>query len=239
MKQFPVLILHGWNLSSAYYQKLNILLKKNGFQVLSFDLPGFGKTKTPFVPLTLSDYVEFVFKKIKSAKLNKVIIIGHSFGGRIGIKLAAEYSQVIHKLILSGTPGINPVPWWKVILFRYVAKSGKLIFSLPIISLLKKQSRKLFHRIAGAYDYSRASGIMRTTFQNIINEDLIKPMRKIKTPALLLWGSNDKIVPVKVAKQMSLFINNSKLILIPSSGHDVMITKAVDFSGQIIEFLKK
>lgn len=239
MKNIPIVILHGWRLSSSYYNLLVSVLKRKGFTVICFDLPGFGKTKTPINPLTLSDYVEFVLKKIKSAKFSKVIIVGHSFGGRIGIKMTAKYPQLIHKLILTGTPGINPVPSWKVIFFRYIAYAGKIILSIPIISPLKSAMRKLLHRIAGAYDYSQASGNMRLTFNNIIREDLKSYMGYIKAPTLLLWGSNDKIVPVKIAKQMSRIINKSEFILISYSGHDVIKTNAKEFAQHLNSFIGK
>lgn len=239
MKNIPIVILHGWKLSSSYYNLLVNVLKRKGFTVICFDLPGFGKTKTPINPLTLSDYVEFVLKKIKSAKFSKVIIVGHSFGGRIGIKMAAEYPQLIHKLILTGTPGINPIPMGKVLFFRCLAKSGKILLSIPMISVFKPLLRSLLHRIAGAYDYSKTDGMMRITFNNIIREDLKLYMGRLKIPTLLLWGEVDQIVPLNIAKQMNRLINKSDLKLISLSGHEVIKSKANEFANLLTAFLDK
>ena len=187
MKEIPILILHGWNLSAAKFLTLEDKLKKRGYKTYCIDLPGFGNSDKPKNPLYLSDYVKFVTDFLNKLKINKVIIIGHSFGGRIGIKLTAENPKIVSTLILTGAPGLNPVPRGKILLFLYIARVGKLLFKLPIFSILRDNARKLLYRLARAGDFYNTDEKMRETFKNIVKEDLTLSMKKIISPTLLIW----------------------------------------------------
>ena len=87
MPKLPILILHGWNLSAEKFRPLQRELEKQRYKVYGMDLPGFGKAVMPKKPLFLSDYVTFVASYLKSKKIDRAVIIGHSFGGRVAIKL--------------------------------------------------------------------------------------------------------------------------------------------------------
>lgn len=239
MKNIPILILHGWNLSAVKFEPLIKELEKREYKVICFDLPGFGKENTPGRPWDLSDYVSFVEKKLNSANIRKVILIGHSFGGRIGIKLAAENPKLLDALILTGAPGINPVPKFKVTFFLCLAKIGNVIFSLPGLSLFKNKVRQLLYKTARATDFYNTDKKMRDTFKNIIKEDLIPYLRKISAPTLLIWGGQDLIVPVKIAQEMSKLINNTKLSVIPEARHGVPWTHPKIFTDEVDKFIKR
>ncbi len=236
-KQIPILILHGWNLSAAKFDPLVSELNIRGYKVYCPDLPGFGKSKIPDKPHTLSDYIQFVINFLKKNKLNKIIIIGHSFGGRIGIKFASEYSQHIEHLILTGAPGINPVPKGKILLFLYLAKIGKIIMSLPILSNLTAVMRKILYKAAGASDFYHTNEKMRETFKNVIKEDLTSYMKKIKSKTLLLWGENDGIVPLSIARKMQDMIHNSRLEILPNTRHGAPWTNPELFANMVEKYI--
>lgn len=239
MKNIPILILHGWNLSAAKFKPLQDELARRGFQVLCPDLPGFGKEKKPDKPLFLSDYISFVERKLNSERIEKVILVGHSFGGRIGIKLAVQNPKLFHALILTGTPGINPVPGLKILFFLFLAKTGNAIFSLPILSVLKDKLRHLLYKTARATDFYNTDKKMKETFKNIIRENLKPFLSQINLPTLLLWGERDKIVPLDVAYKMNDLIKNSKLVVIPNARHGVVWTNPKEFTQETEKFLNK
>ena len=239
MKDMPILILHGWNLSAAKFQPLEVELKKRGYKTYCIDLPGFGNTDKPKNPLDLSAYVRFVKDFLIKKKLDKIILIGHSFGGRISIKLTAENPKIVHALILTGTPGINPVPKGKIVFFLYLAKAGKLMFSLPVMAGIQDKARKLLYRIARATDFYNTDEKMRETFKNIIREDLVPLMKRIITPTLLIWGKDDGIVLLSIARKMSSLIKNSKLIVISEARHGVRWTHPKEFTDEVEKFLEK
>lgn len=234
-----ILILHGWNLSSAKFQPLIKALTKKGFKVYCPDLPGFGQEAAPSYALHLSDYALFVSKYISEKKIKNAFIIGHSFGGRVALKLCATKGTLIKALVLSGTPGINPVPQLKILFFLYLAKFGKLVMSLPILNLYLDKARKLLYRSARATDFYNTDENLRATFKNIIREELTPAMRKISLPVLLIWGQDDVIVSLSVAKKMLKTLKNGRLIIINKARHGVPWTHADDFARHTADFARQ
>jgi len=235
----PLVILHGWNLSAAKFIPLSRELKKLGYRIYVPDLPGFGKNQKVEKPLNLSDYAIFVEAYLKKHKISKAVIIGHSFGGRIALKMAAAKNGNLVALVLTGTPGFLPLPKIKVLFFMLLAKIGGLFFSLPIINRLDRIMRKILYRTAGASDFYHTKENMRQTFKNIVREELSPYLKKINTPTLLLWGRDDGIVPLSVAFRMSKTISRAQLQIINEAKHGVPWTHPEEFSRHLDRFLKK
>src|SRR4030042_5709985 len=240
MSKYPVVILHGWNLYSEKYQILRSTLVKEGFRVYIPDLPGFGKRIVPKTAYNIDDYVDFVLDYLKSNKIKKCIIIGHSFGGRVAVKLAARYPYYLDRLILTGTPGFVPVNKARITVFYLIAKIGKiLLFFLPPLLIFKNTLRKIIYRLAKSSDYLHVEGVMKDTFKSVIKEDLISSMLKIKTPTLLVWGKDDRIVPVSIAQKMESAIIASSLTVIPNASHKVPYQDPDKFYLSIRKFISK
>ena len=104
----PVLLLHGWANDVETLRPLMGMVKELGFRVYAVDLPGFGLSDMPEGSWGVDEYVNFVRKLLDELALNRVSIVGHSFGGRIAIKLAARDAQRINKMILVDSAGIKP-----------------------------------------------------------------------------------------------------------------------------------
>jgi len=228
-----VVILHGWKLDSKKYEPLSRKLEKKGYKVFIPDMPGNGIENTPKRVFCLDDYVIFVRKYLLSMKVQKCVLIGHSFGGRVAIKLTAKYPELVEKLVLTGVPGIVPVSTSRITIFLILAKIGNLIFSVPGVSLDKDYARRVLYRLAKSSDYYHTDGVMRQTFKNIIKTDLVESMRKLNVPVQLIWGMDDHIVPVNIAQKMNIIIETSRLNVIPDAGHDVIWIKPVEFMHRI------
>ncbi len=234
----PIVILHGWGLSAKTFAPLIALFRSHGFPVWAPDLPGFGNTKIPLKPLGLSDYVKFLSDYMQTERIVNPIVIAQSFGGRVALKYQATYPGRIHALVLTGTPGFTPVSRKKIVLFITIAKIGKLFFLIPFVSLLRDRVRSWYYYVVGARDYYRAEGVMRETFKRIVREELVTSMKKVHVPTLLVWGADDIIIPVSIARKMNKTIENSKLIVIPDSGHGVSYKNPKEFFRSIYDFLR-
>ncbi len=236
MNKYPILILHGWNLDCSKYTSLKNELSKYGFKVYVPDLPGFGKTKIDRT-YNLADYEDFVISYLKAKKLPKVNLIGHSFGGRISLRLSANHRDKINSLILTGVPGFKPVTPFHVLSFLLLAKLGRLIFRLPVLSAGRQIAQKYLYKAALSIDYYQTNIELKKTFQNVVKEQLTGFMEKIQLPVLLIWGSDDKIVPLTVAEKMHKLINNCRLEVITGARHGVIWTNYKDFAEKTKRFL--
>jgi haloalkane dehalogenase len=221
MKKYPVVILHGWNLSGKTFQPLVEILTQNGFRVYAPDLPGFGENSKLERELKLDDYLKFLDDYLNKKGINEFVAICHSFGGRLGIKYASFNKKRVKVLILSGVPGFIPVRRIKIAVFFLLSKIGNLIFKLPLLSQIKNNAREFLYKAASAPDYYRATGFLKETFKNVIREDLEKPMRNLSIPVLLIWGENDKTVPKYIAYKMKRCITGSQLKVIQNENHRV------------------
>jgi len=228
-----VVILHGWKLNSKRYKPLSHRLEEDGYKVFVPDMPGNGVVASPKKPYTLDDYVEYIRKYLVTNKIRRCILICHSFGGRVGIKLTASNSNLVSKLVLTGVPGVVPVSSIRIAVFLMLAKIGNAILSLPGLSSTKNFARRVLYRLANSSDYYHTDGIMRQTFKNVIKADLVKPMKMLNVPVQLIWGEDDYIISLDIAKKMKAIIRNSKLTVIPDAGHDVIWTRPAKFIREI------
>lgn len=238
MNRSAVVILHGWGLSGKTFTPLAEELKKCGYRVWTPDLPGFGTQPIPKQPLHLADYAAFLDAYIKENTIQDPVLIGHSFGGRVSLKYTEMYPKSVRALILSGTPGFTPINRKKLILFITLAKIGKLLFSIPPLTLVQDAVRRWYYYVVGAKEFFRAEGTMRDTFKHIVKEDLVAAMEAVDIPTQLLWGEYDIIVPVSIAERMHQVIAGSELIVIPEADHGVPFKQPEVFASYVKRFIK-
>ncbi len=237
MKKSPIVILHGWGLSSETFTPLRLKLKELGYQVYSPDLPGFGKSKKPNHPLELSSYALFLQKYLRDNSIKHPILIGHSFGGRVSLKYIYLYPKSVRAIILSGTPGFTPIPKKKLMLFIFLAKLGGFLFSIPPLTLFSDDVRKWYYYVVGAKEFFRAEGVMRETFKRIVKEDLVECMENVTVPCLLIWGQYDIIVPVSIAHRMKDVIPQSQIVVLPEADHGAPFKEPRIFASYVDRFL--
>ncbi len=238
-----IVILHGWGSNSLRWQKVKELLEEKGIETLVFDLPGFGNTPSPEQPWGRADYINWIFQKVKEKNWQKFILLGHSFGGGLAAKIAANpaayknYGQ-IEKLILC-TPAIIRRKSIKSYLFYYLAFLGKKIFSLPGIKKLSPLAEKLIYKLAGSRDYYLADRTMKEVMKKIWKEeDLMLLLDKIKIPALIVWGEKDDILPLKDAYIIKDKITGSKVKVISEARHSPHKEAPDELAEIIIDFVQ-
>ena len=232
--KYPIVILHGWRLSGSRYGALQEIFEKKGYTVYAPDLPGFGNEKVTQDITDLQSYTSFVKKFFHDHNINKAIIIGHSFGGRIAAKFTALYPKMVEKLILTGAPLIKQplAPKKKIIV--YLAKIGKGIFQL--IHIDYKNMRKIVYFLLGEWDYYKSNN-MREIFLNIIKEDVAPNLPFIRTPTFLLWGVNDTFVSKKIGKEIAKKMPHATYKEIPSATHKLPYEQPEIFAKEVLRFI--
>lgn len=231
-----LLILHGWGSNSERWQKVKELLEKEGIEVLIFDLPGFGKIFSPPNPWTRDDYIGWVFQKIKEKNWEKFNLLGHSFGGGLAVKIVANFSEKIEKLILL-SPAIIQRKSIKTHLFYWIAFLGKKIFSLPRLKIFFPLAQKLIYKLADARDYYLADSTMKETMKIIAKENLEIFLEKIKTPTLIIWGEKDDVLPLEDAYKLKERIKGAKLKIVPKAKHSPYLEAPEKLAEIISQFI--
>jgi len=227
----PVLLfLHGWRSEGLVWKQI-VEKMPACYNIYVLDLSGFGKSQTPPPDFTLQDYANIINSFIKKFSLSSVVIVGHSFGGRVTIKLAAQKPGYLNKIVLVDSAGVRQVSLTRS-LTVVVAKIIKPLFKL---SFLKNLRRRIYKNL-GAQDYL-ATPKLQSILLNIINEDLTPLLSKISLPTLLIWGANDQETPVAQARVMEQLVPGSKLIILSHAGHFSFLDQPDIFVQELKKFL--
>lgn len=223
-----VLLLHGWGTDHSTF-RLMIPELENSHRVIAPDLPGFGGSEEPKTAWDINSYSECVLQLLKKIGLPKVdIIIGHSFGGRIALELAAKHNLPTKYLVLLASHGLKD---WVPLTRR------TLQVMAPLATILPSSIRNVITRKLSSPDYARTSGVMRETFKKIINQDVSPYAKSISVPTLLIYGSEDTTTPPLFGENLHRLIPNSSLHLIPKSGHYVHLDNPEAVNQFILEFI--
>jgi len=161
---------------------------------------------------------------IRHYKMEEVILIGHSFGGRVAILLASE-SPRIGGIVLVDSAGIRPK---RKLSYYYKVYKYKLLKKLGIRNIK-----------AGSSDYNKLSGAMKETFVRVVNQDLTGRLSKIVVPTLIVWGSLDKETPIYMAKKLNKHIKGSELNILEGAGHFSYLDNLEQFMGLLKGFVDR
>lgn len=233
-----VLLLHGWGSSvEPFHQLINLLSKK--YFVIALDMPGFGKTKEPDRPFCVDDYVDFVLEFLKLFPFSKLSLVGHSFGGRVIIKMANKNLPfVVDKIVLIDSAGIKPQVSKKTSTKQLCYKVGKWFATRKLIAKLFPGLLEKLRVKFGSADYAAASPMMRQCLVKVVNEDLSHLLPGIKAPTLLVWGENDTATPLSDAKIMEAKIPNAGLAVIKNAGHFSFVEQPMIFGSIMASFFE-
>lgn len=222
--KFPVVILHGWGLRGSVYQKLVALLQKRGHRVFAPDLPGFGNEPLVHPSMAVDDYVVFVRSFMKKKRIKKPVVIGHSFGGRVAVKLAYRFPQEVNRIVLTGVPLTRdrslPKKFWYI---------GAVVFGVVFSNFpqsVKNSLRKILYTMVGEWDYYKA-GKLKQVFKNVVGEEMLPYLERISVPSILVWGENDMMTRVP----------HRKVTVVPRAGHTLPYQQPEAFVKAIGKFL--
>lgn len=238
-KNQALVILHGWQSSGKAWEQVQQRIQAAGIKVVVLDLPGFKKENQLNRAWNLNDYVKWFDDFVNKEIGEPFFLLGHSFGGRMSIKYAAENSKKLKGMILVSAAGVTKRPKLKILVFGLISKIGNLVFSFSFLKKMEPLARKVLYKLIGARDYRLLrTERMKETFRNIINEDLSNLLYKIETPSLMIWGNKDKMTPLKDAYFLKKKISNSKLDVLKGVNHAPHIEVPELVAEKVIKFIK-
>ena len=231
----PVVLLHGWGTSSQSLAPLSGALATT-FRVLAVDLPGFGWSQPPPSAWGTQEYAGHILRLMQETGIDRAALVGHSFGGRIAIALAAAEPRRVSRLALVASAGVRPPRGAGYYLRVATAKLVKGVFSLPGWGATgQRLIAKWFARV-GSRDY-RTAGAMRPTLVKVVNEDLTPLLPAIQAPTLILWGDQEQEVPRSAMETMAARIPRSRLVVFAGAGHFPFQDAPEEFGRALREFL--
>jgi pimeloyl-ACP methyl ester carboxylesterase len=243
-----VILLHGGGAGVSavdnWHQSIGPIADA-GFSVYAPEMIGFGMTDKPTDGNTVDAKVRHVKDFIDLLCLDKVGLIGNSLGGRVALGIALDWPTRIKRLVLTGSAGmrLEPSPMLK-----------QLISYTPSKQKMRQLVEALFHdpslvtdqMIESRYQLSLLPGAQEA-FEGFFKAasdpkhrgamDIEDKLPQIQTPALLIWGKQDRAIPVEVGKWMAELLPNARLKVLDNCGHWTQLEQTQKFNQLVINFI--
>ena len=253
-----VIMIHGLGSYLRAWEK-NIEEVSKSARVIAIDLPGYGKSsKDPHSGMR-SYYAGVVNELVSELKLENVILAGHSMGGQISITASLLYPEMVKGMILVAPAGFEKFTKGQKQWFRDVMTLDGV--RLTTTEAITTNLASNFYRMPLDADFMITDRIaMRhaedfipycyavvQSVNGMVNEPVLKYLKDIKVPTLILFGKNDNLIPNRflnpgptadIAKVGNTLIANSKLVMVPKCGHFLMFEKPAEFNSEAIQFIK-
>lgn len=210
---------HGWGQDHRTFLPLASALERAGAHTL-VDFPGFGASPPPPADWGTADYADAMAEWLRKLPKVRRIWIGHSFGCRVGLQLAARNPQLVDGLFLVAAAGL---PRSRTLLQQLQLKSKVAAFkSLRTLSNFGLDIGGLKDKF-GSADY-RNAGPMRATFVKVVREDLTETARQVRCPVQLVYGTLDEETPPEIGQRLAALIPNATINVLPRLDHYSVLT---------------
>jgi 4,5:9,10-diseco-3-hydroxy-5,9,17-trioxoandrosta-1(10),2-diene-4-oate hydrolase len=224
-------------------------------RVYALDLVGNGRTDKPAAPYSFAYGAQFVHDFLQSQEVDRLALVGNSLGGAIALQFALQFPDQVEKLVLVDSAGLGR----EVNLFFRLP-------TLPLVGKwLARPSRKgqaqilreVFYdpalvtdeRVEFEYQMSLLPGAQEAFLSTLrrnatlrgVRDDVWRPivdnLQSITAPTLVIWGQQDRILPVAHAQVAGDRIANVRLQIIDRCGHEPQIERPEEFNALVLEFL--
>jgi pimeloyl-ACP methyl ester carboxylesterase len=212
-----LVLLHGWGVNRDALRGIAVLFEHT-HQVHLIDLPGFGDAPLPPADWGTVHYADLVQQFVLDRLDGTVVVVGHSFGGRVAVRLGARRLAPIKGIVLMGVPGLpQPSTSKRALRARGIRGLRKVLVALK--PLLGNGPVEWHTRTYGSRDYL-AAGELKSVFVRVVTEDLTESARTIACPVLLLYGTDDTETPPWLAVRYQALIGKpATLVLLPHKDH--------------------
>lgn len=250
----PALVLiHGFASSTLVWSKVFLRLAAAGYRVIAVDLLGYGYSAKPRNgEYTIAGQAKLLTRLLDALGIQRAIFIGSSYGGAVAATCALDYPNRVEKLILVGTVNNNrPLEFVLMRLFGSPV-FGDVVSPLLIGSrrLLRRRMKRVYDRHAWVMDERRVDARhlplrAASTQRAIINtvrrwdaERISRDAHLITQPTLLLWGENDREIPLADGERLHAEITGSRLIVFLKCGHLPHEEYPEAFTNVVNDFVK-
>ena len=252
-----IVLVHGLASNGGFWRK-NIGPLSQNARVIAVDLPGYGKSDKGVYPYTMSFYADIISGLLKQLNVEKVVYVGHSMGGQIGIHFALRHVDQLTQLILAAPAGLEPFSrgdgdWLKsVMTIDFVKKTpeDRIRTNLAMNFYEYNDSFEWMVeervRMAKAADFEDFCYAVVRSVHGMLDEPTTKRLKEITVPTHLIFGENDGLIPnpilhggrsADVAKIGTDAIPNVTLTMIPHAGHMLQLERSEEFNTAVLGFL--
>lgn len=250
----PVILIHGIGASVEYWQ-YNIRPLSQHYRIYIMDLVGFGHSEKPKIEYSPVYFSNFVADFMDSQGTKRASLVGNSLGGFVCLQFAIDFPERVDKMVLVDTAGLGPELIW-ILRLMTLPVLGEILYG-PNKTTTRLFHRKLFYdkrfvtdewveqnlemaRLPGARNSFLSLLRYGVNFRGLRPETLkpsLEHIPEIMVPTLIVWGAQDKVIPLPHAHIGHKMMANSQLHIFNQCGHVPQIEKAEEFNRLVTDFL--
>ncbi|OQB56002.1 MAG: 4,5:9,10-diseco-3-hydroxy-5,9,17-trioxoandrosta-1(10),2-diene-4-oate hydrolase [Deltaproteobacteria bacterium ADurb.Bin151] len=226
-----LVFIHGSGSNSTVWSFQYANLHQD-FNIIAVDLPGHGQSEGDGEQ-DIAAYVGILEAILDTLKLKRPVLIGHSLGAAIALGFAAVHPEEISGVVAAGgglTMPVNPD-----IIKGFLSQPDIIMDIICKISLAKANRPVFYDAIRASLAEARVE-VMAGDMTACSKFDLTGDVNKIKTPLLVVCGTEDKMTPPASSEKIAAEIPGVKLVLIEGAGHMAMMEKPEDFNQAVKDF---
>jgi pimeloyl-ACP methyl ester carboxylesterase len=208
-----VLALHGWARTWRDFEAVIAPEGEAPLPALALDLPGFGASPPPPDAWGAEAYAEAVGQVLDDMG-SSVVVLGHSFGGRVALHLALQHPDRVRALVLTAVPFLHPLGRR-----ARAAPAYSVIRRLHSLRLVSDDAMERARQKYGSADYRAAQGIMRQVLVRSVGETYGAQLDAVQCPVKMIWGGDDTATPTEVAERANARLAHGDLKVVPGVGH--------------------
>lgn len=222
------------------------------YHVVRFDLPGFGRSSKTNALYSPDNYVAFIDYVVEKMGKQNFMLVGHSLGGNIALRYASTHSQKVKRLMLIDAAGV----------LHRVAYSNFLVhFGIKVLPQFYAQQSDDIKSIADLFigQLAAQNGLFEMGEKMLISDPRLRQtilggepsaiaayamimtdysdrLRGMKVPTLILWGKQDRVIPLRTGKVLATSLQNSGLVVFDQTGHSPMHEQPTRFYSWLERF---
>jgi pimeloyl-ACP methyl ester carboxylesterase len=226
---------HGWGQSGQAFLGLAQSFSRM-YPSTVLDFPGFGRSKPPPATWGTADYADAVADWLRSVSPQSLIWIGHSFGCRVGLQIAARHPNLLRGMVLIAAAGL---PRQRGLIETIKVEARSRVYKLASRLAPNELARERLRARFGSADY-RNAGPMRGILVKVIQEDLTQVASTVACPTLLVYGKQDTETPQEIGERLAHLIKSAELVVLDGYDHyDILSRGQHQVATQIRKFLDR
>ena len=231
----PIIILHGLMGGLSNFDSVTGFFPDKGYKIVIPELPVY---TTPLIKTGVKTFAKYLNDFIIHKGFDKVILLGNSLGGHIGLYHTKVYPEVMKALVITGSSGLYESAMGESYPkrgdYEYIKKKAQDVFYDPEVAT-KEIVDDVFNTVNDRNKLVKTLAIAKSA----IRHNMAKDLPEMHTPTCIIWGRQDNVTPPEVAEDFNRLLPDSDLYWIDKCGHAAMMEKPDEFNEILLKWLKE
>jgi len=231
----PIIVLHGLMGGLSNFDGVANYFPNKGYQVIIPELPIYTQS---LLKTNVKAFARYVKDFITFKGLERVILVGNSLGGHIGLYFTKQYPELVKGLVITGSSGLYESAMGESYPkrgdYEYIRKKAEDVFYNPEVAT-KEIIDEVFATVNDRIKLLKTLTIAKSA----IRHNMAKDLPKMHVPTCIIWGKQDKVTPPEVAEEFKKLLPNSELYWIDKCGHAAMMEEPDQFNDLLFNWLSE